>query len=109
MAAHISRRFTSTNNPGWSAEAYSLDGGRTWKWASNGRYCPVDACQDMGIPADLAAQEKARHHQVACFLARYRREQANRQPSGEQLAEMRAAFGPGTTVVNVITGRRTRL
>jgi len=41
------------------------------------------------------------------FLSEYRK--ANTGPvSAEQRAEMRAAFGPGQTVVNIITGRRTR-
>jgi hypothetical protein len=31
------------------------------------------------------------------------------QPSDEELAEMRAAFGPGEVVVDVISGRRTQL
>tara|TARA_R110000824_G_scaffold240037_1_gene428685 strand:+ start:356 stop:691 length:336 start_codon:yes stop_codon:yes gene_type:complete len=30
-------------------------------------------------------------------------------PTAEEKSEMRAAFGTGTTVVNVLTGRKTRL
>lgn len=31
---------------------------------------------------------------------------ASRQPSGEEMHEMRSAFGTGTTVVDVLSGRR---
>ena len=31
---------------------------------------------------------------------------ASRQPSGEEMHEMRSAFGAGTTVVDVLSGRR---
>jgi hypothetical protein len=34
---------------------------------------------------------------------------ANHVPSSEELFEMRAAFGEGAEVVNVLTGRRTTL
>jgi hypothetical protein len=41
------------------------------------------------------------------FFAEYRKNQ--RPLSGEELFEMRAAFGPGETVVDVISGRKTKL
>ena len=41
------------------------------------------------------------------FLENYRRNYKG--PGEEEKTEMRAAFGTGTTVVNVITGKRTRL
>lgn len=39
------------------------------------------------------------------FLKQYKKQKTN----SEQLHEMRSAFGKGTTVVNVITGKKTRL
>jgi len=45
------------------------------------------------------------------FIEEYKKNRANR--SAEEIAEeryeMRAAFGPGETVVNVLTGERTEL
>lgn len=45
----------------------------------------------------------------SCVIAQYRKAQANRTP--EQIAEhqyeLRAAFGPGETVVNMLTGETT--
>lgn len=57
--------------------------------------------------ADAAATAAARDAEVERELAEYRA--AKRPHSAEELAEMRAAFGPGTTVVDVITGERIEL
>jgi hypothetical protein len=43
------------------------------------------------------------------ILAEYRQQMKRSKPSPEQMSEMRAAFGAGTVVVNVITGKRTKL
>ena len=55
-------------------------------------------------PEATAAKREA---QTAAFLDSYRKNYKG--PSEEEKAEMRAAFGTGTTVVNVITGQRTKL
>ena len=57
--------------------------------------------------ADAAATAAARAAEVDRELAAYRA--AKRPRSAEELAEMRAAFGPGTTVVDVITGEKIKL
>ncbi len=57
--------------------------------------------------ADSAATRAAREAEVEADLESYR---ANRKaPSAEDLAEMRAAFGEGTKVVDVITGEEIQL
>ena len=57
--------------------------------------------------ANAEATHTAREAEVEAELAEYR---ANyKGPSAEELAEMRAAFGPGATVVNVITGKKIKL
>lgn len=49
------------------------------------------------------ATKAAREAEVAKSLADYRR---NTKPAtGEEMAEMRAAFGEGTRVVNILTGQ----
>jgi len=56
---------------------------------------------------DTEATQAAREAEVAKSLADYRR---NAKPAtGEELAEMRAAFGEGQTVVNILTGERCSL
>ena len=57
--------------------------------------------------ANTEATQAAREAEVEKSLAEYRR---NAKPAtGEELAEMRAAFGEGQTVVNILTGERYSL
>ena len=56
---------------------------------------------------DAEATKAARDEEVSRSLAEYRR---NARPaSEEELSEMRAAFGEGETVVNILTGERYAL
>ncbi len=57
--------------------------------------------------ADSAATRAAREAEGEAALESYRTNR--RAPSAEKLAEMRAAFGEGATVVNVLTGDVTHL
>jgi hypothetical protein len=90
-------------------EAYSVDGGQTWRWKSNDRMVPVDACQTYGIPANMVAQSAARAIETSDIIREYRASRAKVGYSAEELHEMRAAFGPGAEVVNVITGQKVKL
>lgn len=57
--------------------------------------------------ADAGATAAARAAEVERELAEYR---AAKQPyTAEELTEMRAAFGPGTTVVDAFTGEKIKL
>ena len=53
---------------------------------------------------DEEATKAAREEEVSRSLAEYRRNV--RPASQEELDEMRAAFGEGQTVVNILTGER---
>ena len=56
---------------------------------------------------DTEATTRARKEETARVIEEQRR---NARPAtGEELDEMRAAFGRGKTVVNIITGQRYRL
>ena len=57
--------------------------------------------------ADSATTRAAREAEVQADLESYRA--SRKAPSAEELAEMRAAFGPGTKVVDVITGEEILL
>ena len=59
--------------------------------------------------ADAEATRAAREEETAAFFEGYRKANRNRRRSAEELHEMRAAFGTGTTVVDIITGERVRL
>jgi len=78
------------------------------KWVSNGNYLPSDVCEKLvygGFDFSPKATEIKRNKQTADFLNGYR----NHKPTAEEMFEMRAAFGEGTTVVNVLTGEKIRL
>ena len=57
--------------------------------------------------ADKAATTAAREAEVSKELTAYR--EAKQSTSAEELAEMRAAFGKGTKVVNILTGEHINL
>lgn len=84
-----------------------------FRWDSNGNVPPEDILNllqmDGGLEFDMEATKAARKADVAASIAAYRKSQENHVHSEEELFEMRAAFGAGSTVVNAITGRKTRL
>lgn len=84
------------------------DGGAYWK--ESGNYLPSN-CVEILLHTDFKfspeATAAARDRQQDEFLAQYRR--TAHIVSAEELCEMRAAFGPGETVVNLITGESIRL
>jgi len=75
-------------------------------WEASGNPVPLDIFKTALIEAP-EGQAAAIAANTAAFLAEYR---ANPPKiDDEQMYEMRAAFGPGETVVNVITGEKTFL
>ena len=80
------------------------------KWRSNGSYLPADVVEKLIFAgADFFSEEATaakREAQTAEFLGNYRR---NHRTTTEERAEMEAAFGKGTTVVNIITGEKIKL
>lgn len=93
-----------------AAEKATVEADGAIRWKSSGRYLMDDFCEKLeyaGYPFDREATAKKRDAQNKESLMEYRRKY--RGLSGEALAEARAAFGEGTVVVNVLTGRKTRL
>lgn len=92
-------------------------------WYVGGEFRPLmdDAVQELfergWITAECVAHTNAaRNEQVRQMLDDYAAQQERfwndpefEQARQEQLAEMRAAFGPGATVVNAITGKETEV
>ena len=82
------------------------------RWTSNNRVMPKDCREILSHTAyrDLYSEEASRaaeEAETAAFLESYRK--SYKGSSEEEKAEMIAAFGTGSTVVNVITGERIRL
>lgn len=80
------------------------------RWKSNNRVPPQDILiewDNAGFSFDIEASRKAREKDFAAFAAEYRKNYKG--PTAEEMSEMRAAFGPGVTVVNALTGTRIKL
>lgn len=74
-----------------------------------GRVVMDDLLEKLEMVSDVntAATRAAREAEDAAFLAEYRARRST--PAPEELAEMRAAFGAGAEVVNVLTGEKIKL
>lgn len=84
------------------------------KWAKSGNYLPEECVElllhtTFADKVDVDVTTLARKVQDAETIAKYREARKNYVPDDEELYEMRAAFGEGTTVVDVITGQRITL
>ena len=82
------------------------------RWTSNNRVMPADCREVLAHSAyrDLFSEEASRaaeKAETAAFLENYRRNYAG--PTAEERMEMQAAFGKGTTVVDIISGEKIRL
>jgi hypothetical protein len=101
-----SRRKEAERLRDWLATKTKVGPEGELRWLSNDRPVPLDTFKDALVDPP-ARQAKAAKADTDAFLADYR---ANQGPmSAEERFEARAAFGPGATVVDVITGRRTKL
>jgi hypothetical protein len=90
-------------------DAYQDNNG-IWRWKSNNRVPFSDMLECWNL--DESTFKKcvaARETDTSAFLQDYRKAMKNHVHSDEEMFEMRAAFGKNTTVVNVITGKKTRL
>ena len=81
-------------------------------WASNGRVLHDDAVAivvafGFATGVNAVACDTAQMAQARVFVNAYLGAQSA-TPSAEEAYELRAAFGPGQTVVDVISGRKTR-
>jgi hypothetical protein len=78
------------------------------RWKSNGAVVPADCARlahAIGIRVSIDSCDRVRDAELSRTLARYRRANRDRQPSNEERAEARAAFGPDAKIVNIFTGR----
>ena len=82
------------------------------RWDSNNRVPPSDILElwrHVGKVFDFDKSYATQQADQDADIADYRRRMANHVHSAEELSEMRAVFGPGATVVNVLTGQKTQL
>lgn len=87
-----------------------IDSEGVYRWKVNNNVPPAEVLEKAGVPEDMRKRcAVVRDRDNAKFFAEYRKAREGYKPSSEELYEMVAAFGPGATVVDVITGKRTRL
>jgi len=82
------------------------NGERRWK-SNPTSVIPMDVFRDAYVTPP-ASQQAERDACVEREIGAYRERMKNYVPSAEEQFEMRAAFGPGRTVVNIITGQEFR-
>lgn len=99
---------------GWTHDAY-IDDMDVVRWPSNDRVPPEDIRKQMltdGLITQACFDKSAAAYEAetAQFLREYIKARRNRtaEQRAEEAFELRAAFGPGETIVNVFTGERTR-
>ena len=80
------------------------------RWNRSGNYIPDDFCEKLeyaGFTFSREATRAAREAQDAESLAAYRKN--HKGFTAEEIAEARAAFGKGETIVNILTGEKITL
>jgi hypothetical protein len=77
--------------------------GAVFRWRSNAQVVPDDILIDVGVDPDLIKVcANVRDKEFRALLMEYR---ANyKGPTPEERAEARAAHGPGSILVNLLTG-----
>ena len=101
-----------------------FEGDGAMKWKSSQNYLPEECAEAVAFidiskandtkkryifNASVEATKNRREVQNREFIESYRASHKNRVLSAEERYEMEAAFGKGTTVVDVITGQRFEL
>ena len=82
------------------------------RWISSGNYIPDDYCEKLeygGYNFSREATKIKSDIQLSKFAEEYRKSMENHVYSEEELYEMRSAFGEGTYVVDIITGKKIYL
>ena len=83
------------------------------RWTTNNRVPPLDCLEfakfglkmPVNIPASIAQGDREQQDAIEA----YRRCEAERPISTEERYEMEAAFGKGSVIVDIITGREIEL
>jgi hypothetical protein len=81
------------------------------RWVSNDAPIPLSCWTDgdLQMPPQPASQKTAVEAHTDAVIAGYRESRKNYVHSAEELAEMRATFGEGATIVDVITGQKVKV
>jgi len=91
-------------------DTYTVNGVLCWTSCRHqeDRPVPMHVFADADVEPPPGQKAACEAH-TSAFLAAYRKAMENHVPSEEEMFEMRGAFGPGATVVNVVTGKEIKL
>ena len=107
---HTFREISDRMTNDFTEKAYVSAG--VVRWLSNDRVPPMDILEFwklIGKSFDLELSSQVREKENAEYLEAYKQRIMNVEPNQEELFEMRAAFGNGTTVIDVITKKEIKL
>lgn len=81
------------------------------RWENNKKCLPTDCAefaQYLGFKVDMEAQKRAQDRDLKQMRKNYikARAEMTQEEKDEEMYEMRAAFGRGAVVVNILTGER---
>lgn len=82
------------------------------RWDTNNRVINNDSAEFakyLGYEIDLEKMNEIRKKETNAFLSNYKKQMKNHVRSEEEIFEMRAAFGVGSTIIDVITGEKIKL
>ena len=93
----------------WGRTYFDKDG--IVRWKSNDNVPPQEILWDFVCIKAIDVETRNRSMEVnnretSAFLADYREKMRGHVPSAEERFEMRAAFGGGAELVNIVTGER---
>lgn len=84
---------------------------RVYRWRSNDNIPFEDLLKEQGVPSGIIDHcNRIRDEETATMMEQYRQRWRNlsAEERAERDFELRAAFGPGEDVVDVISGERFR-
>lgn len=94
-------------------KSFVQDGVLYWKLPNENRVVPLDVAgyyyAKMRGDIDLVKHHRAELKQYHEWTEVYREQMKDYEPSEEEKMEMRAAFGEGEEVIDVFTGKVTKL
>lgn len=95
----------------FKTESYWDENDQVYRWKSNDNIPFSDMLEANGVPSGIIANcERVRDEELAAFTEQYIKRQQNLtdEERAERDFELRAAFGPGVEVVDILSGSRYR-
>lgn len=87
-----------------------VDSDGIYRWKTNDQIPFSDMLECWNLDSKTLEKCNERREQESFeFLTEYKERMKDVQPSAEELFEMKAAFGEGAEITNIITGKKIKL